>query len=378
MGSIGTGDHRTAGHDAGIGILGQAALPSMPWEERPAECTRPLWRYSKNPIINWNPIPAAARAFNSAAIPYGDGYIGVFRMDHHNCMPHLHLGTSEDGVHWQFNDEPIEFVDEQGNPAAKAAFTYDPRLLKIDGVYYITWCNEFPDTMSPTIGVATTEAFKTFTQLENAFLPFNRNGVLFPRKINGEFVMLNRPSDNGHTPFGDMFLSHSKDLCYWGKHRLVMKAGAGGWWENTKIGPGPVPIETSEGWLTIYHAVSNTCNGLIYSMSTVLLDLDDPSTVLARANQPMLSPEVSYETTGFTPNVIFPCATLVDADTGRIAIYYGAADTYTGLAFGNVYDLVQWTKANSGCPPPWPRSSVDSQRVKRPVFESYGHETKRT
>ena len=201
--------------------------------------------------------------------------------------------------------------------------------------------------MSPTIGIARTTDFKTFVQLENAYLPFNRNGVLFPRRINDEFVMLNRPSDDGHTPFGDIYLSHSPDLTYWGKHRLVMKAGVGGWFEGAKIGPGPIPIETSEGWLMIYHSVINNCNGLVYSMASAILDLDDPSKVIARSNQYMLSPEKDYETNGFVPNVAFPCATLCDADTGRLAIYYGAADTYMAIAFGNVYDILEWTKANS-------------------------------
>ena len=79
-----------------IQIIGQPSLPDMPWEDRPEGNTRPLWRYSANPIIDWNPLPTVARAFNSAVIPYGDGYVGVFRMDHHNCMPHLHFGSSPD------------------------------------------------------------------------------------------------------------------------------------------------------------------------------------------------------------------------------------------------------------------------------------------
>jgi beta-1,4-mannooligosaccharide/beta-1,4-mannosyl-N-acetylglucosamine phosphorylase len=330
-----------------VEIIGQPSLPNMPWEEKPEGCIKQLWRYSGNPVIDWNPIPDGARAFNSALVPYGDGYIGVFRIDHHNAMPRLHVGTSQNGVDWEINNDIIEFVDEKGQAMPKSAYCYDPRVLKIEDTYYVTWCNEFAGTMSPTIGIAKTEDFKTFVQLENAFLPFNRNGVLFPRKFNGEFVMLNRPSDNGHTPFGDMFLSRSPDLTYWGKHRLVMKAGAGGWWESTKIGPGPVPIETDAGWLVIYHAVINNCNGFVYSMGTVLLDRDDPSIVLARSKQALLSPEAAYETTGFVPNVAFPCATLCDADTGRLAIYYGAADTYTAIAFGNVHDLIEWTRANS-------------------------------
>ena len=108
-----------------------------------------------------------------------------------------------------------------------------------------------------------------------------------------------------------------------------------------------MPIETSEGWLVIYHAVIGNCNGFVYSMGSSLLDLDNPERLLARGNQYLLSPEKDYETTGFVPNVVFPCATLCDADTGRLAIYYGAADTYTALAFGNVHDIVTWTKANS-------------------------------
>lgn len=328
-------------------IFGQLSLPNMPWEDKPDGHNKILWRYSANPIIDWNPIPDGARAFNSAVVPYGDAYVGVFRIDHHNDMPQLHFGVSENAVDWDIQNDAIHFVDEEGKPMLRSAYYYDPRVVKLDDVYYVTWCNEFIGTMSPTIGIAKTTNFKTFVQLENAYLPFNRNGVLFPRKIDNEYVMLNRPSDDGHTPFGDMYLSRSPDMTFWGKHRLVMKAGHGGWFESTKIGPGAIPIETSEGWLVIYHAVIGNCNGFVYSMGSALLDLKQPEKVLARANQYMLSPEKDYETTGFVPNVAFPCATLCDADTGRLAIYYGAADTYTALAFGNVYDIIEWTKANS-------------------------------
>jgi beta-1,4-mannooligosaccharide/beta-1,4-mannosyl-N-acetylglucosamine phosphorylase len=324
------------------------AAPRIPWEERPSGSDSVLWRYSANPVIGWNPLKAGARAYNSAVLPYGKGFIGVFRVDHHNGMPALHLGRSDNALDWEIEEEVIQFVDEAGNPAPVGAYAYDPRLLRMEDAFYISWCAEFPDTMAPTIGLARTEDFRTFTRLENAYLPFNRNGVLFPRKIGGEYVMLNRPSDNGHTPFGDIFLSHSPDLCFWGKHRLVMKAGASGWWEGTKIGPGPVPLETSEGWLILYHAVLNTCNGFVYSIGSALLDLDEPSRVLARSNRALLSPEKSYETTGFTPNVAFPCATLHEPETGRLAIYYGAADTFTAVAFGRVPEIIEWTKANSG------------------------------
>jgi beta-1,4-mannooligosaccharide/beta-1,4-mannosyl-N-acetylglucosamine phosphorylase len=315
-------------------------IVSMPWEDRPKDHIAPVWRYSNNPIIKRNPVPGIARIFNSAVVPYQGAFIGVFRAETTETLPHLRMGKSIDGIHWDIDHEPIKFIDEQGKPW-QPYYAYDPRLIEIEGVYYIVWCTDFH---GPTIGLAKTTDFKTFVRLENPFIPYNRNGVLFPRKINGNFVILSRASDNGHTPFGDIFLSESPDLNYWGKHRHVMARGGRGWWQGLKIGGGPAPIETDEGWLLIYHGVANTCNGYVYSMGIALLDLNEPSKVLYRASSYILTPETSYEETGFVPNVVFPCATLVDPKTGRIAIYYGAADSYVALAFTTVDTLIQYAK----------------------------------
>lgn len=154
--------------------------------------------------------------------------------------------------------------------------------------------------------------------------------------------MLSRPSDNGHTPFGDIFISESQDLTYWGRHRLVMKTikGDESAWQSTKIGAGSVPIETDEGWLLIYHGVINTCNGFVYRMGCALLDLEEPWRVKKRTKNYILGPHELYECVGDVPNVVFPCAALTDAETGRIAIYYGCADTVTGLAFTTVDRLM--------------------------------------
>lgn len=120
-----------------------------------------------------------------------------------------------------------------------------------------------------------------------------------------------------------------------------MSRGGSGWWQGLKIGAGPAPIETDKGWLLFYHGVVNTCNGYVYSFGAALLDRDCPSKVLLRTKDYLLTPQKPYETTGFVPNVCFPCATLCDADTGRIAIYYGAADTYVALAFTTADDIYQ-------------------------------------
>lgn len=320
-----------------VKIIGEK-LSNIPWQEKPEGYDGPVWRHSENPIIRRNPVKGVSRIFNSAVAPFDGKFVGVFRAETVNGRPHLHLGWSEDGLHWKIDEERILFVDEEGKPY-QPRYAYDPRLVKIEGSYYIIWCTDF---YGASIGLAKTDDFKTFIRLENPFLPFNRNGVLFPKRINGNYVMLSRPSDSGHTPFGDIFLSESPDLKYWGKHRHVMSKGGKGWWSNVKIGGGPAPIETTEGWLLFYHGVTGTCNGLVYSMGAAILDPDEPSRVKYRSENFVLTPEEWYEEKGFVDNVVFPCATLTDAESGRIAIYYGAADTYVGIAYTTVDEIVKY------------------------------------
>lgn len=324
-------------------IIGNS-LKNIPWENKSEGYTMPVWRYSANPIIKRDAIPTSNSIFNSAVVPFKDGFAGVFRCDSKCVSMDIFAGFSKDGIHWDINPDPIKFEGDE--EVTVREYRYDPRICFIEDCYYITWCNGYH---GPTIGVAYTFDFKTFHQLENAFLPYNRNGVMFPRKIDGKYAMLSRPSDTGHTPFGDIFYSQSPDLEYWGHHRHVMstvKEDASAW-QGTKIGPGPVPIETDEGWILIYHGVLNTCNGFVYRMGAALLDLEQPWKVIARSKAYILAPYEIYECVGDVPNVVFPCATLTDADTGRIAIYYGCADTVTGLAFTTVDDLLKYIKENT-------------------------------
>jgi beta-1,4-mannooligosaccharide/beta-1,4-mannosyl-N-acetylglucosamine phosphorylase len=323
-----------------IKIYGES-LPNIPWEEKPANCDNVVWRSKKNPIIPRDATPNSNSIFNSAVVPYKEGFAGVFRVDDKARNMNIHAGKSKDGINWDIEPEPIEF-DYDKDEIGKSEYKYDPRVVAMDGKYYVMWCNGYH---GPTIGLGYTEDFKNFTQMENSFLPFNRNGVLFPRKINDKYVMLSRPSDNGHTPFGDIFLSQSNDLIHWGEHRYVM--GTKGGWQSTKIGPGPAPIETSEGWLLIYHGVLNSCNGFVYSMGAALLDLEKPWQVKYRTEPYLLSPQKDYECVGDVPNVAFPCAALHDPDTGRMAIYYGGADTVVALAYTKIDELVEFIKNNS-------------------------------
>jgi beta-1,4-mannooligosaccharide/beta-1,4-mannosyl-N-acetylglucosamine phosphorylase len=323
-----------------VEIMAQA-LPNLPWEERPSASNEIIWRYSQNPVIPNDLLPTSNSIFNSAVVPFEGQFAGVFRVDNRRRDMLIHSGRSQDGFSWQLDPEPIHFTGEDPEVVRREYF-YDPRVVWLEDRYYISWCNGYH---GPTIGLGYTADFKTFYQLENAFLPYNRNGVLFPRRIGGKFAMLSRPSDRGHTPFGDMFYSESPDMEYWGHHRFVMAPKGG--WQSTKVGAGPIPIETSEGWLLFYHGVLTSCNGFEYSFGAALLDLEKPWKVIYRTGPYLMAPHVLYERTGDTPNVVFPCAALVDAPSGRLAIYYGAADTVTGLAFTRVPDIIDFTKSNS-------------------------------
>ena len=316
-------------------------LPNIPWENKPAGDNNVLWRYTRNPVIPRDLIPSSNSIFNSAVVPFQGEFAGLFRCDDKRRNMQLHSGHSKDGLSWELSDDRIQFVGDDPE-VTHWEYGYDPRVCWIEDRYYITWCNGYH---GPTIGVGYTFDFKTFYKLENALLPFNRNGVLFPRKIKDRYAMLSRPSDNGHTPFGDIFYSESPDMEFWGRHRFVM--GTKGGWQSTKIGAGPTPIETNEGWLLIYHGVLTSCNGFVYSAGAALLDIDQPWKVLYRTAPYIMSPQTLYECVGDVPNVAFPCAAISDAATGRIAFYYGCADTVTGLAFAQVDELIDYVKNNS-------------------------------
>ena len=298
-------------------------------------------RYKGNPIITAEAVPRANSIHNSAIVSFGKGYAGIFRVDEIDLNFTMHLGTSRDGIKWEIDPEPLKMECDDPEISIKAR-TYDPRLTKIGDTYYFTWCID--SAQGPCIGLAVTKDFKTFRQMENPLPPANRNCVIFPRKIGGDFAMLHRPSDRGHTPFGDIFYSTSPDLVHWGRHRFVFGTLKGGW-QSTKVGPGPAPIEIEEGWLLIYHGVWTSCNGYIYYVGGAILEKERPWKVLHRTKDYLLAPTEPYERIGDVPNVVFPSSAVVNGDT--IWIYYGCADTCISMAEAKLRDVVEFIKAHS-------------------------------
>jgi len=304
-------------------------------------CETVLKRYPGNPILSPDNIPGGCNSiFNSAVVRRGQGdYVGVFRIEHRNQLSRLHVGQSPDGIAWDVDPNPIRlrYDDPDFGPGGHV---YDPRVTLLEGTYYITYANGTPH--GQVIGCAETTDFQTFRQVGNLSAPENRNAVLFPEKIGGRYARLERPFMSGVDRAHGIWFAESPDLVHWGRFRHVMAAGGG--WGYTKIGAGAPPIRTDDGWLLIYHGVRHTAQGLVYCAGAALLDLERPWKVVARPDEYLLAPTELYERVGDVPNVVFPCAAVVEPD-GEVKVYYGGADTVICLATAPLADLVAFCLA---------------------------------
>jgi beta-1,4-mannooligosaccharide/beta-1,4-mannosyl-N-acetylglucosamine phosphorylase len=329
--------------------------------------TSPLVRHPSNPILTTKDVPyPASLIFNAGVAKYRGQYLMVFRNDY-GCTQaewesgkgtltgtNLGLATSFDGVKWSVKSKPIL---EWGAMllGEEIRRLYDPRITIIEDRAVL--CFALDTAHGIRGGIAVTEDFENF-EIKSLTAPDNRNMVLFPEKINGNYVRLERPfpvySRGGKDRF-DLWLSESPDLVYWGKTQLVL-AVEDVPFANDKIGPAAPPIKTKEGWLTTFHAVdkdeSRGKNGWEtkwtkrYTAGLMLLDLENPSIIKALSALPLLSPEAPYEKKGFRGDVIFPGGLLFE-ESGEVKMYYGAADTVECLASAHVDELLSWLKTSS-------------------------------
>lgn len=310
------------------------------------------------PVLSKKDIPYEADCiFNAGVIKYKGQYIMAFRNDYdyngkgafNGCM--IGLAFSDDGIHWHVRKEPFITVEDIHDPDVMKV--YDPRLTVIEDTVYLCFAVDTKHGVRGGIGV--TRDFKKVEVL-SLTAPDNRNMVLFPEKIDGIYVRLERPfpvySRGGIDRF-DTWISHSYDLRYWGDTRLLL-AVEDVPFANDKIGPGAPPIKTDAGWLTLFHSVdidrTRGKNGWEeqwqkrYCAGIMLLDLKDPSKIIGMSKDPLIAPETEYETEGgFRTNVIFPGGLILE-DNGEVKIYYGASDTVECMATARVEDLITLCK----------------------------------
>ena len=307
-------------------------------------------RHAQNPVLAAKDIPyQATLIFNAGVTKYQGRYVTVFRNDYgrwgdtHFDGTHLGFASSKDGIKWEVSPKPCFAMKSEEIRRA-----YDPRLTVIDGKCYM--CFAVDTNHGVCGGIAVTEDFEKFEVLSMT-VPDNRNMVLFPEKIGGKYVRLERPFpvySRGRDRF-DTWISDSPDLKYWGNSQLLLGVEDVPF-ANDKIGPGAPPIKTKKGWLTTFHAVdidqSRGKRGWEnawkkrYTIGIMLLDLQNPAKIVGMCKTPLLAPEVSYECDGFRNDVLFPGGMILE-DNGEVKIYYGAADTVECLASAHVDDLLK-------------------------------------
>jgi beta-1,4-mannooligosaccharide/beta-1,4-mannosyl-N-acetylglucosamine phosphorylase len=284
-------------------------------------------RFAGNPILRPEDFPGSVNAvFNPAATFFDGKTLVLVRVEHRTGFSSLAVAVSEDGLTgWQI-DPDRGLAPQPGNPDEQGGLE-DPRITRIGDDYFVVYTGF--SVNGPQVCLAKTRDFANWERLGMIMRPDDKDAALFPAKIGGRWALLHRPANSKGA---HIWLSFSPDLKHWGDSRVLLRARTGGWWDNHKIGLGPEPLLTSEGWLLCYHGVRKTAAGAIYRVGLALLDAEDPAKVLARGDEWVLSPREPYERHGDVGDVVFPCGWIVRDDGDTVHIYYGAADSVIAVA----------------------------------------------
>ncbi len=288
--------------------------------ERPAERRDgwvPLARWDPNEQLTVDWVEAEGLDLRDPrGVVFPDGFSRL------TSVSHIRVARSSDGL----------TIDEISGPVFAPSTEWgeygieDARVTKLGGRYYITYATVSRHGVSAAL--ASTADFVEYTRHGVVFPPENKDAVLFPELIQGDYVALHRPATSTFSP-PQMWLARSEDLIDWGRHQHL--AGGIHAWEGGRVGAGPPPIRTDEGWLEIHHGSGRAGPGGtgVYTGGAMLLDLEDPGRVLRRSAHPILVPETDYELQGFVGGVVFPTGVVETGET--LLIYYGAADTASAV-----------------------------------------------
>lgn len=299
-----------------------------------------LVRHPANPIMSPGDYPMMSQLFNPAPAIYKDKTILLVSGRHFSATHggNTFVAESSDGINFTMHDEPFIKLDHAQPPYDIVNHhIIDNRVTQIGDTYYIITPVMTRGYDGPVGVLGKTKDFKTYELMDVITQPRNRGASLFPEKINGMYVKLDRPG-GGTGESCSIWLSYSPDLIHWGQFRPVLAPGYD-FWNSLKIGPTP-PIRTDKGWLVIMHGVHAPAGGSRYYIGAILLDLDEPWKVIGKTRQYLLGPEKRYETTGICSDVVFPCGALVDHAKDELRLYYGGADTYICLATGSLSRIV--------------------------------------
>ena len=313
-------------------------------------------RHPANPILSRADVPDVpplltdvTSVFNPGAVKVGDRYLLMLRVQARSRETFMVMAESADGFRFDVRPEIVEFKG-MAKVAERIYHVYDARITRLEGAYYVMFAM---DTDSGCrLGLARTGDFREFEFLGVTSSDDVRNGVLFPEKVGGVYMRLERPNRarpaGGPATGSEIWLAESDDLVHWRARGPVM-GGRFHYWDEY-IGSGPPPVKTRRGWLHIYHGVATHFGSAnIYQAGVALLDLVDPSKVIGRSRGNILEPREPYELAGQVPNVVFPSGLVVEEfdregyalPASPVKVYYGAADTAVGLAVATIGELLE-------------------------------------
>jgi predicted GH43/DUF377 family glycosyl hydrolase len=297
-------------------------------------------RHPANPILTAEDWPYPVNAvFNPAAADVAGETVLLARVEDRRGISHLTVARSANGVDgWTIDPEPLLAPDDE--TASEQWGFEDARVVWVDELdRWVITCTAYGPA-GPAVFLATTTDFSTVERYGVVRHPEDKNAALLPHRIDGRWILLHRPKTQFGGGHGEILLSRSTDLFSWSAPEQVLQPRAGAWWDALRIGIGPPPIRTEHGWVLIYHGVKETIAGGIYRAGLALLDLEEPTRVLRRLPEWILSPLAPYERTGDVANVVFPCGLIHNPSTDEVRLYYGAADTSICLATSRLADLL--------------------------------------
>lgn len=290
-------------------------------------------RHPNNPILTRRDMPVpAASVFNPGAAEVDGRVLLLLRAEDRRGISSLWTAWSSDGVTgWEIDPQPLIYAENSW----EAWGCEDPRISWVEelGQWVIVYTAY--SMSGPGVALARTTDFKTVEKLGLVLAPSNKDAALFPRRIDGQWALIHRPVAGG---IADIWVAVSPDLIHWGRPGCLVRSRGDVWWDGTRVGAGPPPIEVPEGWLLLYHGVKQMVAGPIYRLGAVLLDRDDPYQLLARTDEWIFGPVEDYEYRGDVPGVVFPCGALRRGE--ELWVYYGAADVTVCLATVRLPDLM--------------------------------------
>jgi len=293
-----------------------------------------IHRSERNPLISIEDLPfRCIDICNAGAVRVADEYILLLTIQSLEGFYFIYPARSRDGYDFEVSEQPLMAPSREGPFGAEEELgVLDPRIVRLDDVYYIAY-----DVLGEhgfRLGLGRTEDFRTVERVGLVSEPDTKAGVLFPKKIKGKYARLERPSEGK-----SIWISFSEDLEYWGWSEVVMTP-RGGFWDSDRIGVAGPPVETDLGWLISYYGVKGTSAGPLYRLGAAILDVENPARLVKRTNVPILSPREDYERLGDVTNLVFLCGWIIELDN-QVKLYYGAANSCICLGTAKLEDIFE-------------------------------------